>query len=190
MNQLDLTNFQENSLDSPCWLNELWESGTRVPSVGLTNFKVCQVCSAITCWPTQYPLSWVNNSFYPIWGIVGVVSVCPYKAKLLKIQNNRPRAHLPISSGTAGCPYAGIRRVRNEYVTQITCGARTPMLPTGYLVKMALRVDLTKFSSCQVDLTNCSSKLNVGLTNFSSCQVDLTNCSPNLNLDSTKIFLR
>ena len=138
----------------------------------------------------EYPLGWVNNSFYPIWGIVGIISVCPYKANLLKIQNNRPRAHLPVSSGTAGCPCAGIRRVRNEYVTQITCGARTPLLPTGYLVKMALRVDLTKFSACQVDLTNFSSNLNVGLMNFSACQVDLTNFSPNLNLDLTKISLR
>ena len=138
----------------------------------------------------EYRLGRVNNSFCTVWGIIGIISVCPYKAKLLKIQNNRPRAHLPVNSGTAGCSYAGIRRVRNEYVTQITCGARTPLLPPGYLVKMAHRVDLTKFSACQVDLTNFSSNLNVGLTNFSACQVDLTNFSPNLNLDLTKISPR
>ena len=148
--------------------------------IGLTNFYVCYVYwgfAAIQKFhnvlslllPREYPLGRVNNSFYTVWGIIGIISVCPYKAKLLKIQNNRPRAHLPVNSGTAGCSYAGIRRVRNEYVTQITCGARTPLLPTGYLVKMALCVDLTKFSSCQVDLTKCS---------------------PNLYLDATKIFLR
>ena len=136
----------------------------------------------------EYLLGRVNNSFCPIWGIVVVNSVCPYKANLLKIQNNRPRTHRPVSSGTAGCSYAGIRRVRNEYVTQITCGARTPLLPTGCLVKMARRVGLTKFYTRQVDLTNFSTNLSVGLTNFSACQVDLTNFSSDLNLDLTKIF--
>ena len=169
--------------------------------IGLTNFYVRYVYwgfAAIQKFhnalslllPRKYPLGRVNNSFYTVWGIIGIISVCPYKAKLLKIQNNRPRAHLPVNSGTAGCSYAGIRRVRNEYVTQIACGARTPLLPTGYLVKMTLRVDLTKFSACQVDLTNFSSSLDVGLTSFFPCQVDLTNFSPNLNLDLTKISLR
>ena len=130
----------------------------------------------------EYPLGRINNSFSTVWGIIGIISVCPYKAKLLKIQNNRPRAHLPVNSGTAGCSYAGIRRVRNEYVTQIACGGRTPLLPTVCLVKMTRRVGLTKFSARQVDLTNFPSNLNVGLTNFSARPVDLTNFSLNLNL--------
>ena len=86
INQLDLTNFQENNLDSPCWLNEnlfslrlpacgcesscrlneLRECGTRVPSIDLTNFKVCQVYSAITCWRTQYPPSWLNKVLFSL----------------------------------------------------------------------------------------------------------------------------
>ena len=130
----------------------------------------------------EYPLGWVNNSFCTVWGIIGIISACPYKAKLLKIQNNRPRAHLPVNSGTAGCSHAGIRRVRNEYVTWIACGACTPLLPTVCLVKMTRRVGLTKFYARQVDLTNFPSNLNVGLTNFSARQVDLTNFSLNLNL--------
>ena len=137
----------------------------------------------------EYPLGWVNNSFCTVWGIIGIISVCPYKAKLLKIQNNRPRAHLPVNSGTAGCSYAGIRRVRNEYVTQIACGARTPLLPTVCLVKMTRRVRLTKFCTRQVDLTNFSLNLNVGLTNFYTCQVDLTNFSSNLNMGLTNFSL-
>ena len=86
VNPVDLTNSWENYLDSPCWLdenlfslrlpacgcesscrlNELWECGTRVPSVNLTNFKVCQVCSAITCWRTQYPPSWLNKVLFSL----------------------------------------------------------------------------------------------------------------------------
>ena len=166
--------------------------------IGLTNFYVRYVYWGFTdiqklhnafslLLQHEYPLGWVNNSFYTVWGIIGIISVCPYKAKLLKIQNNRPRAHLPVNSGTAGCSYAGIRRVRNEYVTQIACGVRTPLLPTVCLVKMTRRVGLTKFYTRQVDLTNFPSNLNVGLTNFSACQVGLTNFSPNLNLDLTKI---
>ena len=205
--------FFHSSSDAPqCRLNQIFLSfcpqadphhscslSSSECDIGLTNFYVRYVYwgfAAIQKFhnvlslllPREYPLGRVNNSFYTVWGIIGIISVCPYKAKLLKIQNNRPRAHLPVSSGTAGCPYAGIRRVRNEYVTQIACGARAPLLPTGCLVKMTRRVGLTKFYTCQVDLTNFSSNLNVGLTNFSACQVDLTNFSPNLNLDLTKIF--
>ena len=84
--------------------------------IGLTNFCVRYVYwgfAAIQKFhnalslllPREYPLGRVNNSFCPIWGIVGVISVCPCKVNFLKIQNNRPRAHLPVNSGTASCPY-------------------------------------------------------------------------------------